>query len=95
MRDTALEVMSFLAALSDNLRSRLGAAHGCIAILTRLAIATAAGGRVDHQVCSLPVVCHRHRRHRRRHCCLLFWCCCLRSGMAVSVAGDVIVGVTL
>ncbi|CAM9888019.1 unnamed protein product [Scytosiphon promiscuus] len=49
VRDTTLEVMCFLAGLSDTLRSRLGAAPGCIRALTRLAVATTAGERVDHQ----------------------------------------------
>lgn len=68
VRDTTLEVMCFLARLSDTLRSRLGAASGCIRALTRLAIATTAGERVDHQVCGcrrLPSSC--------RWCCNVFY----------------------
>ncbi|CAN0069564.1 unnamed protein product [Discosporangium mesarthrocarpum] len=47
VRDSSLELMSFLAGLSDRLRSRLGASPDCIPSLARIAVSL--GGRGDSQ----------------------------------------------
>lgn len=50
VRDSSLEVISALAGMSDNLRSRVGAVPGCMRTLTRLVISSSTGTRVDAQV---------------------------------------------